>query len=75
MKFTGIVKYLPFAEGTKSESLRPYIILGKGSRILLYKKDDNPFENKFFKAFEGKKVNLEGELENGTLNVESVSEF
>lgn len=72
MTLTGTVKYLPFAQGTKSESLRPYILLGKGSRILLYKKDDNPFENNFFAAFENQKVRITGEIVNGTFEVDSV---
>ena len=40
---TGIIQYKIFAEGTKSESSRPYIVLENGSQILLYKKNDNPF--------------------------------
>lgn len=72
MTLTGTVKYLPFAQGTKSESLRPYILLGKGSRILLYKKSDNPFENNFFASFDGQKVRVSGEIVNGTLEVDSV---
>lgn len=72
MTLTGTVKYLPFAQGSKSESLRPYILLGKGSRILLYKKSDNPFENNFFASFEGEKVRVSGEIVNGTLEADSV---
>lgn len=73
-KITGIVEYKTFAERTKSESLRPYIIMENGSRILLYKREDNPFENKGFKEFEGKKVTAEGELVNGVFEVASVQE-
>lgn len=73
-KLTGIIEYKTFAERTKNESLRPYIILENGSQILLYKKGDNPFENKGFTEFEGKKITAEGELVNGVFEVTSVEE-
>ena len=57
---------------TKSESSRPYIVLENGGQILLYKKNDNPFENNFFSSYEGKKVVMEGELVNGTFVVENI---
>ena len=56
---SGIIQYKIFAEGTKSESSRPYIILENGSQILLYKKNDNPFENTGFSSYEGQKVLVE----------------
>lgn len=73
-KLTGVIEYKIFAEGTKSESLRPYIVLENGGRILLYKKGDNPFENKGFAGFEGKKIIAEGELVDGVFEVLSVTE-
>ena len=69
---TGIIQYKIFAEGTKSESSRPYIVLENGGQILLYKKNDNPFENNIFSSYEGKKVVMEGELVNGTFVVENI---
>ena len=47
-------------------------ILENGGQILLYKKNDNPFENNFFSSYEGKKVVMEGELVNGTFVVENI---
>ena len=73
-KITGVVEYKAFAERTKSESSRPYIILENGSQILLYKKGDNPFENNGFTDYEGKKITAEGELVNGVFEVSSVEE-
>lgn len=73
-KLSGFIQYKTFAEGTKSESSRPYIILENGSQILLYKMNDNPFENKGLLEFEGKNVSVEGELVNGIFEVSSVSE-
>ena len=71
-KFTGTITYQVFAQGTKSESERPYLITEKGDKILLYKKNDNPFENRGFSAYAGRQVVLEGELVNGVLHVETV---
>ena len=59
---TGIIQYKIFAEGTKSESSRPYIVLENGSQILLYKKNDNPFENIGFSSYEGQKVLVEEDV-------------
>lgn len=69
---TGKIQYKTFAEGTKSECLRPYIFLENGSQILLYKKNDNPFENKGFTEYENQTISIEGEFENGTFLVETI---
>lgn len=73
-KLTGIIEYKVFAEGTKSESSRPFLCFENGTQILLYKKGDNPFENNGFTEFDGKKVTVEGELVNGVFEVISVGE-
>ena len=63
----GKIQYKVFAQGTKSESKRPFICFENGTQILLYKKDDNPFENKT--------VEVEGDLVNGVFEVTSVKEY
>lgn len=73
-KLTGVVLYRIFAEGTKSESSRPYIFLENGSQILLYKKSDNPFENKGFTNYENQTITVEGEFSNGVFIVENILE-
>lgn len=73
-KLTGVVLYRVFAEGTKSESSRPYIFLENGSQILLYKKSDNPFENKGFINYENQTITVEGEFSNGVFIVENILE-
>ena len=73
-KLVGTIQNKTYAEGTKSESSRPYIILENGSQILLYKKNDNPFENTGFSSYEGQKVYVEGELVNGTFVVENITQ-
>lgn len=74
LKLTGILNFRTFAEGTKSESLRPYLDLENGSRFLLYKTSDNPFENNAFNGFEGKKITVSGDFSDGVFKVESFEE-
>lgn len=72
---TGQIIYKTFAEGTKSECQRPFVFLENGSQILLYKTEDNPFENNAFAAFENKKVQLTGEFCEGVFNVSEISQI
>lgn len=74
-KLIGLIKYQIFAQGTKSESKRPFICFENGTQILLYKKDDNPFENTGFLPFENKTVEVEGDLNNGVFEVTSIKEY
>jgi len=69
-KLTGEIKYKVFAEGTKSECQRPFVFLENGTQILLYKIDDNPFENDFFRSFENQKVLISGEFNDGVFEVD-----
>ena len=71
---TGKIEYAPYASSSKSESTRPFLITDDGNKILLYKKNDNPFENKGFTAFEGKRVTVHGGLEKDTFVVSEISE-
>ena len=71
-KLTGKIIFETFAAGTKSESRRPYLCFENGTKILLYKKNENPFENNGFTEYGGKKVTVEGELENGIFCVELI---
>lgn len=73
-KITGKIQFLPFASGTKSESLRPFLVDKDGNTILVYKKNDNPFMNNYFNAFEGKSVCVSGEYSNNTFIVDSITE-
>lgn len=73
-QFTGTVTYRQFAQGSKSEGARPFLVMEDGSRVLLYKKNDNPFENKGLATYTGKRVVLQGEIVKNVLEVESVEE-
>ena len=61
-------------EGSKSERRAPFLKEpGEVPPTPLYLKHDNPFENRGFADYEGKEVELVGEVDNGgTLVVESV---
>lgn len=72
LKLKGIIKLEVFAEGSKSESKKPYIFLSNGGKLLLYKKNDNPFENSGFSDFIDKRVCLEGELVDEVFEVETI---
>ena len=61
--------------GSKSESFAPYLYCGRGvpmQRLLM--KDDNPFENSGFDAYDGLPVELTGKiLPSGTFLVETIA--
>lgn len=71
-ELTGKIKLDTFAADSKSESKRPFLIMNNGEKILLYKKNDNPFENKGFTDFEDKEVVLTGEFNDNTFLVSEV---
>ena len=66
------IKFDNFAADSKSESKRPYLITANGEKILLYKKNDNPFENKGFTDFVDKEVILTGEFNENTFIVSEI---
>lgn len=72
MRLEGVLRLLPFAPGSKSEGIRPFLVGDDGSRVLLYKKQDNPFENRGFHGVENQRVQVEGELRGGTFHVEQL---
>ena len=75
MELTGIIQFLPFATGTKSESVRPYLVDESGNKTLIFKKNDNPFMNNFFTPLDGKTVCVMGEYSNNAFVVETVREL
>ena len=42
---TGYVLFLPFAEGTKSASVRPFLVLADGKTYRMFVPGSNPFSN------------------------------
>ena len=61
--YKGIIVFMLCDEKSKSECLQPFLYLGEGNFIRVWKKGDNPFENESFQAFDGKEVVLTGVLD------------
>jgi len=73
--YTGIIIFMLCNEGSKSEGLFPFLYQGAGQLLPLRKKDDNPFEHGSFRPFDGKKVQIFGEMsEDLTLTVTQIQE-
>ena len=68
----GIVVFLKTFCGTKSESVQPFLYLGRGETVRIHKEGDNPFENTSLLPFDGKEVVIEGEMRpNDLLQIEA----
>lgn len=61
----GIIVFIPIDVGSKSEVLMPTLYLNRDKKIRLYKRGDNPFENSTFNDYDGKHVEVQGELIHG----------
>lgn len=59
----GYVLFLPFATGSKSESIRPALVNGHEPTLSLYKEGDNPFENKSLHQYHRKYVETLGDID------------
>lgn len=72
---TGLIEFIEFSKGSKSEVERPYLVSDEESVLLLYK-DDNPFQNEKLLQYKGKSVKILGNYNNsGTFIVEEVCEL
>ena len=70
----GVVVFLTYAEGTKSESRRPFLYIGRNSDpIRLWVKEDNPFENNKLYGFDGKRVIIKGEINKDVFEISDIS--
>ena len=59
----GRIAYRNIATGTKSSRDIPVIVKESGETVEIYRDGDNPFENPFFREYEGKLVELRGEID------------
>lgn len=74
--YKGIIVFMLCDEKSKSECLQPFLYLGEGKFIRVWKKGDNPFEHASFQSFDGKQVMLIGELdENDEFCVTEIQEI
>lgn len=74
VKLRGTIVFLKANEGSKSEAEIPFLYQDRNTplqKVML--RDDNPFENKGFSAYDGKPVEVSGEIAlSGTFVVDEV---
>jgi len=59
----GIIRFLPYAPGSKSESVRPFLEAAGEEPVRLHLEGDNPFSNDGLREFEGRECKVEGEMD------------
>ena len=57
----GRIIFRLFAEGSKSESMQPYLVLPDGSEVRVTFSGDNPFENTSLEDDDGRTVIVSGD--------------
>lgn len=60
IELKGTLVFLPFAVGSKSESIRPFLYITKDDIIKIMKTGDNPFENNALGPFDGHFLSVRG---------------
>lgn len=75
-KLSGTVVFVKTNIGSKSEATVPYLKIGAETPLLkILLRNDNPFENKGMVAYDGKLVELTGELApSGTFIVDEIAD-
>ena len=73
----GIIRFLPYAQGSKSESVRPFLEAEGEEAVRLHLEGDNPFSNDGLRDFKDKECEVKGEMDEGNdfFRVESVEEI
>jgi hypothetical protein len=69
MTVEGYVLFLPFAVGSKSESIRPYVVDQKRNFYNIYMPEDNPFQNESIIAFHKNYCEVEGLLDEERMHI------
>lgn len=59
----GRIAYRNIDTGTKSSRDIPVLVKESGETVEIYRDGDNPFENPFFRDYEGKLVEIHGEID------------
>ena len=60
VEMKGTIVFLPYAVGSKSESLKPFLYINKDEVIRIMMKGDNPFENNSLISHDGHFVLIKG---------------
>jgi hypothetical protein len=73
-KWNGYILFLPFAKGSKSESIRPFLVCDSSQIHLLFVSGDNPFSNESLKEYHRSFCAVLGKYDEGrnVILVESV---
>jgi hypothetical protein len=59
----GRIAYRNIDTGTKSSRDIPVLVKDSGETVEVYREGDNPFGNAFFREYEGKLVEVRGEID------------
>ena len=62
----GCIQFLPWAQGSKSDSKQPFLVQGPEKTWRLFHPGDNPFNNDFFKPLEGSWCRLVGKIDHAS---------
>lgn len=71
---TGTVIFQKSNEGSKSESLQPFLYINQNEIIHLFMRNSNPFENKGLQSYDGKMITVNGYYNNHSFVIENISE-
>lgn len=69
---TGTVIFQKTNEGSKSESIQPFLYVNQNEIVHIFMKNSNPFENKGLQEYDGKIVSAKGYYNNQTFVIEEI---
>lgn len=71
---TGTVIFQKSNEGSKSESVQPFLYVNQNDVIHVFMQKSNPFENKVLQAYDGKMITVRGYYNNQSFVIVEISE-
>lgn len=72
MKLAGVIKAARIDRGSKSERMSYKIVDNTGTQTPLVKLGENPFTDPLLASYEGREVEIDGELDGGVFLVDSI---
>ncbi len=70
---TGTIIFQKTNEGSKSESMQPFLYVNQNQVVHVFMNNSNPFENNSLQAYDGCNVTVEGYMNNETLVINSIN--
>ena len=70
---TGTIIFQKTNEGSKSESMQPFLYVNQNQVVHVFMNNSNPFENNFLQTYDGCNVTVEGYMNNETLVINSIN--